>query len=244
MMTKEEESQSSIMERILRSVSLSNDTEYALKAVFREFDFKYYSFHLQAIQFSDVENPFVRTNYPPEWVSRYLLRNYITMDPVAREGFKRVIPFDWRELNIDEKARVVMEDARKHALGRHGYSIPVVDRDARRSLFSFTSDLEDEAWDDFILINRETLAEVASAVHRRALVEALGDVPDLPALGPRELECLMWTARGKDYLDIAEILGISGHTVRGYLKSARFKLECVTLPQAVAKALKLGLIRV
>jgi DNA-binding CsgD family transcriptional regulator len=38
------------------------------------------------------------------------------------------------------------------------------------------------------------------------------------------------------------ILNISSHTARDYLKSARFKLDCVTSAQAVSKAVKLGLL--
>jgi DNA-binding CsgD family transcriptional regulator len=52
----------------------------------------------------------------------------------------------------------------------------------------------------------------------------------------------MWTAKGKAHTDIAVILGLSEHTIRGYLKDARMKLDCVTLAQAVSKASALGLI--
>lgn len=231
-------------DELLDKISLSSDVSSALDVIFRVFGLKHYVFHLGTLQIADFEKPYIRTNYPPEWVSHYLMNDYINIDPVAKEGFRRLIPFDWRELTLDAEAMVVMQQAQKHDLGCQGYSIPVIDRDARRSLFSLTSDLDDGEWDAFISENREMLAEAAMAIHRRALTEVLGEAGDMPTLGPRELECLTWTARGKDYLDIAEILGISGHTVRGYLKSARFKLECVTLPQAVARAQKLGLIKV
>jgi DNA-binding CsgD family transcriptional regulator len=39
------------------------------------------------------------------------------------------------------------------------------------------------------------------------------------------------------------ILGISFHTARDYLKSARHKLDSVTSAQAVSKAVKLGLLK-
>jgi DNA-binding CsgD family transcriptional regulator len=37
-------------------------------------------------------------------------------------------------------------------------------------------------------------------------------------------------------------LNISPHTVRDYLKSVHYKLDCVTSAQAVSKAVKLGLL--
>lgn len=231
-------------DELLDHVNSAANTHHALEETRCFFGYKYYAFRLGVLQMSEVARPFIRTNYPAEWVSRYLLNDYVGIDPVVREGFTRLVPFDWCELSLDEDAMVVRTEARGFDLGRRGYTIPVIDRNARRSVFSFTSDLDDRAWDDFIATNREILTEVAVAVHRHALMEAPGAGDEMPVLGPRELECLTWTAKGKDYLDIAAILGISGHTVRGYLKSARFKLECVTLPQAVARAQKFGLIRV
>ena len=63
-----------------------------------------------------------------------------------------------------------------------------------------------------------------------------------PPLSPREIECLSWTAQGKDASTISEILEISEHTVRDYLKSAKYKLSCGTIAQAVFEATKLRLI--
>ena len=51
-----------------------------------------------------------------------------------------------------------------------------------------------------------------------------------------------WTAEGKVHTEIAIILNLSEHTVRGYLKDARIKLDSVSLAQAVSKAASLGLI--
>jgi DNA-binding CsgD family transcriptional regulator len=65
---------------------------------------------------------------------------------------------------------------------------------------------------------------------------------DRPHLTNRELECLRWVARGKDTSEIAIILNISPHTARFYLKSARYKLDCVSSAQTVSKAVKLGLL--
>ncbi|HMN87002.1 MAG TPA: LuxR C-terminal-related transcriptional regulator, partial [Bauldia sp.] len=63
-------------------------------------------------------------------------------------------------------------------------------------------------------------------------------------LSAREVEVLHWKSLGKDATEIATILDISPHTVRDYIKSARFKLDCVTSAQAVSKAVKLGLLTI
>jgi DNA-binding CsgD family transcriptional regulator len=62
-------------------------------------------------------------------------------------------------------------------------------------------------------------------------------------LTDRETDCLNWTAAGKTSAEIAEILGLSEHTVNHYLNRAAKKLDTVNRTQAVAKALRVGLIK-
>ena len=47
----------------------------------------------------------------------------------------------------------------------------------------------------------------------------------------------------QSYREIAEILGLSEHTINHYLNRATKKLDAVNRTQAVAKALRLGLIK-
>lgn len=63
-----------------------------------------------------------------------------------------------------------------------------------------------------------------------------------PLLSPRERECLQWTAAGKTTWEIAGILEISQNTIDGYIASATKKLGAVNRTQAVAEALRRGLI--
>lgn len=61
-------------------------------------------------------------------------------------------------------------------------------------------------------------------------------------LSRRESECLAWAAQGKTYTEIAMLVGISFGSVKSYLDSARYKLDAVNLPHAVALAITYGLI--
>ena len=63
-----------------------------------------------------------------------------------------------------------------------------------------------------------------------------------PELTPRELQVLQLLATGLETRLIAQEVGISVHTCRGHVKSIRAKLEAHTQLEAVAKALKYGLI--
>lgn len=233
---------SDLLQRAYAAVDHADDVQAAIEKIRDIFELHHCVFHLGQTQIDTLDRPFVKTTYPDSWVSRYLLRGYVNVDPVAREGFARMLPFNWQDLEFGEEQAEMMMDAVQHDVGNSGYSIPIIDRQARRSLFSVTSKLVGDEWKDYLDMKSSDLQEVAHRVHRRALSEVFDEVDPLPPLGPREIECLTWTARGKDYTVIAEILGLSGHTVRGYLKSARFKLECATLPQAVARAVSLKII--
>ena len=61
-------------------------------------------------------------------------------------------------------------------------------------------------------------------------------------LSERELECLQWAGDGCKSEAIADRLGLSVHTVNAYLGSATAKLDSVNRIQAIAKAIRLGLI--
>ena len=61
-------------------------------------------------------------------------------------------------------------------------------------------------------------------------------------LAPREREALQWAAEGKTDWEIGEVMGISAHGVDFHLRSARTKLGTTNRTQAVATALRRGLI--
>jgi len=61
-------------------------------------------------------------------------------------------------------------------------------------------------------------------------------------LNKNERKCLLWCACGKTSNEIAEILGLSEHTVNHYFILASQKLGVTNRAQAVARAIKLGII--
>lgn len=63
-----------------------------------------------------------------------------------------------------------------------------------------------------------------------------------PRLSPRERECLQWACRGKSSSDIGVILGLSPRTVDSYLEKVCAKLGVRTRVEAVAGAVRAGII--
>lgn len=196
------------------------------------------TYHLAQTTISQLDSVYVRTTYSAEWVSRYLQRNYVEIDPVLKEGVQRQLPFDWSELDICEAALPLFEDAVAYGLGPSGYSIPIVDKNFRRALLSINSFETGDAWSDRVNRHKAAWVDAAFIIHGMAMIEIHGTNDQALHLSRREIECLTLAAHGKDHKDIAAILGISGHTVQGYLKSARHKLGCVNIPQAIAEAIR------
>jgi len=193
----------------------------------------------------DAQNkPYVRTNYPDAWVSHYLLNDYVRIDPVLHMAERIAGPFCWSTIKPQGQQVEMMEQAVKHGLGQTGFSVRHIDAIGRRSVLSFNANAArgGTTWAPYLDEMRDGLINLAHAVHHIALNEIYGDHEPLPQLSRREIECLKWTAAGKAHTDIAIILDLSEHTIRGYLKDARMKLDCVTLAQAVSRAASLGLI--
>ncbi|MEP2981562.1 MAG: LuxR family transcriptional regulator [Lentilitoribacter sp.] len=222
----------------------AKDVEKALYLIRDHYPVGHCTYHLaQTITIEqNVDAPFVRTTYPSDWVARYLLKDYVKIDPVLKEGMLRALPFDWSEIEPDKDAIELLVEFQSHGLGAGGYSIPITDKVGRRALFSLNSHKNEDAWDSIVEQFKEDWLELSQTLHKKAINELYGDVDPAPVLSRRELQTLHWTAMGKDYKDIAIILDVSEHTVRTYMRTARFKLNCSTMAQAVAKATKLRLI--
>jgi LuxR family transcriptional regulator, quorum-sensing system regulator CciR len=73
------------------------------------------------------------------------------------------------------------------------------------------------------------------------LLPTLGEVPTLSS---REAEVLIWVARGKSNASIAEILGISAHTVDAHLRRVFLKLGVADRISAALRGLGFGLISI
>ena len=66
---------------------------------------------------------------------------------------------------------------------------------------------------------------------------------EFPVLSARQVECLIWAARGKTRFETASILGIGNATVKEHIKEAVRKLDASNTTQAVAIACMRGFIR-
>ena len=214
---------------------------YALHILEAGYEIEFSTYHLALTIADVVDTPYVRTTYHDAWVARYLLRGYVKVDPIVREGLIRQMAFDWREVEVPQAAHEFLLDAQEHGVGANGYSIPIVDK-KRRALFSLNSRKPADEWSKLVRMHCHEWLELAFLIHRKAVFELHGEHDPVPQLGPREKECLHWSALGKTNDEIAEILGLSMHTTQRYLMSARHKLGAASTTSATALAIQLRLI--
>jgi DNA-binding NarL/FixJ family response regulator len=102
-----------------------------------------------------------------------------------------------------------------------------------------------------VLLKDAPLPEVIHAL--RAILSGAGYVDatvayveepaDQPQLSEREQDVLAFVADGLSYAEIGEQLEIGAETARTHLKKASLRLGALTRTHAVAKALRLGLIK-
>ena len=187
--------------------------------------------------------PFVKTTYPEKWVNHYLQHNLMHSDPVVRHSFNSEKPFFWSEVKLTNDEQLMMLKAISFGLSSVGYSVPTKDVGPYRGLFSINADKNaDGDWEKIVVQDEIQWKEVALKIHKMAREEVDPGNEYTYHFSKREMECLYLIADGKTYREVANIFGISEHTVRGYFRSLRFKLNCVTLAQVVGKAKTLGLI--
>ena len=187
-------------------------------------------------------DPFLAVTYSSEWVEHYKERRFVEIDPVIQTGFRRLLPLDWDGFaRTDARVKTLFGEAAEFGLGKKGFSIPIHGRHGDRGLFSISCDLTDRDWTRKKLLYLRDFQVIATHIHDKVL-RLEGNWPPYTRLSPRELECLLWIAEGKTAWECAVILGISQHTVRCYLESARHKLKATSNTHAVSIAYRTGLL--
>lgn len=181
--------------------------------------------------------------FPAGWVDRYLGQDYWHIDPVIRRIECDFSPFLWSEAApfAREEHSVVVErmfgEASEFNL-KAGIAVPMITLDgaiAAVSLGGEAVDLPPAA--------RGMISMVSAFAIARAI--GLGDRERKgkhPRLTPREVECVKWAADGKTEWEISAILKVSEHTADKHLANAHRKLGAANRAQAVANAIRWGLI--
>jgi LuxR family quorum sensing-dependent transcriptional regulator len=181
------------------------------------------------------------SGWDPTWLEHYLAEDYFQVDPIARRLRTTETAFVWSETlaaeEIDPAGRRVLDEAAEIGM-RDGFCIPLFDVGGRRAALSLAAERVELSPGERSLLQLVGL-HAQTCVHR--LLDS-GRRRDGAQLSPRERECLQWTAVGKTSWETSSILGLSQSTTDGYIASAARKLGATNRIQAVAEAIRRGLI--
>ncbi|KPF45681.1 helix-turn-helix transcriptional regulator [Rhizobium sp. G187] len=182
------------------------------------------------------------TNWPSDLISEFDQVGLLAGSPVLAHLRRASIPFRYDVERSDLK-----RDAQTAAVSRalftrfrmnRGAYFPVHDASGARGAISLSGDRQPFTNDEMKDLTYLSIFVFNQLAEIRELDSRNSDM-----LTERELDCLNWTAAGKTSVEIAEILTLSEHTINHYLNRATKKLDAVNRTQAVAKALRLGLIK-
>jgi DNA-binding CsgD family transcriptional regulator len=198
--------------------------------------------NLPPITSFDLQGNTIITSWPAELLSIYDQEGLMVNSPVLRRLRTSTLPFfhDTSRSNWprdDGKTGVVATLFERFRMMRCAY-FPTHEPSGARGAVSFAGDRE-----PFTPVEMRELSYIAIHVFDRLAEIRNLDTRMTDTLTDREIDCLNWTAAGKTSAEIAEILDLSEHTVNHYLNRATKKLDTVNRTQAVAKALRIGLIK-
>lgn len=161
-------------------------------------------------------------NYPDDWERWFDDQHLGPNDPVHRASHRTSVGFAWTSLGtlipLTARDKEILASARIRGIG-DGFTVPAhVPGEAHGSV-SFAAEagtLLDRAHFPLLQLAGAFAFEAARRIRRTR-----EPLPSPPRLTERQLECLMWAARGKSDWEISVILGLSHETVIDHLKQAR-----------------------
>jgi LuxR family transcriptional activator of conjugal transfer of Ti plasmids len=188
------------------------------------------------------------SSYPKRWTDHYFQEGYDQIDPVLQKP-RIVAPMalwdgrDGRSAKSPRERRM-FDDALSFRI-RTGLTIQIPAGQSQFAAFTLAVDDRSLGLDHFIESSQDLLHMMGINYH--AHVRARIDLADFSSrrgipLTHRERQCLAWTSDGRTMQDIAQLLGVSPRGVKFHLDNARRNLSALTLPHAVALALRQGLL--
>lgn len=193
--------------------------------------------------YGDTNYPAIEFGMPAAFKEMYIHEKLFLNNPLPRLSLSRVEPFYWSDaqaLDALRPAEIAYLDKLKDAGVWPGIAFQVFGPEARNAAVGMCFE------PDAPRLSPDALAEfqlASQSAHQRFC--ALTDGPKSPyaRLSPRELEVLRWTAQGKSNSVMADIMGISRHTVDTITRRMFEKLEVTDRTRAAVRGISSGLLR-
>lgn len=184
------------------------------------------------------------STYDASYVALYQREFTPLRDRAFQICFRNLLPLDWDEARrSDETIEPIHALAESFGVGRHGISFPIREPGVGDAMFSVNFACEDRHWNE---IRSRLVNDVHLFAHyfhlRMKTVIAMQAATAEFDLSPREREVLLWAAEGKTAWETAQLLKVSERAVNLYASNAMNKLRAKTKTQAVAIAVRNGVL--
>lgn len=186
-------------------------------------------------------SPFVlMTTWPDDMLKGYDQAELILGSPVIKHLRDSTNPFAYDIISTnstrhDGKAQIAVSLFGQYGMPRGAY-FPAHNPMGQRGALAFGGSRSALTHMEMAELNA-----IANLAFTKVLELRVDDRSNI-SLSRREVECLSWASAGKTSVEISEILGLSEYTVNHYLNRATRKLDAVNRVQAVAKAIRAGLL--
>ncbi len=190
--------------------------------------------------FATGENPAVLCHsYSPDWVSQYTTEELYKADFVYTRAGKHRLPFSWDEPWLSS----ILTPAENRVRGKaraaglvYGFTVPIVVPGERLASCSHASRT------GFDSDSLPAVHMMALFFHEglRRLSKNRRTVPVAPKLTHRQKHILTYVAEGKSTESIANILGLSRHTIDEHVEAVLQKYAVGSRIQAVVRAVQDG----
>lgn len=179
---------------------------------------------------------------PEDLVNTYVEERHYLSNPMLRHALNSVEPFYFDEVtlrnDLDGPEAAFLERVRGLDL-LNGLGIQVFGPNGRNGYCGLGLRPGVTRIDPADVRNIQWVCQLAHLRYCGMLQSTFGPVPHL---SEREAEVLSWVARGKSNSSIAEILGISVHTVDAHLRRIYLKLGVFDRISAAVRGIGIGLI--
>lgn len=215
-----------------------------LNAYLSTLSFEFFSYHITAAHLRrlNLEAGFIYNNFPPDWVAHYLAKGYYAYDPIILTASVHENPFHWFKVgeitDLTPEQKAYLEDLAAWGF-KDGIAVPIFSAKSTTAYFGAGSKTRNLALG---LVDLTQVQYACSFTHKR-YVELHGAFDgEVPHLTKRETEVLTWIAKGKSTGVIAEVLGVTEHTVDTLTRRIYQKMGVKDRVSAALKGVGAGLI--
>jgi LuxR family transcriptional activator of conjugal transfer of Ti plasmids len=179
----------------------------------------------------------VISDYPAEWLDRYISNQYTKIDPTVSIARVTDNPFTWaysREIITNTKAlNQYWGEASEFNL-KNGVSFPLEDMANLTGFgFSLVDEKDSNLWlkhhkSELVVLTRLFHFKFSQLTQRTKQLDVFNNI------SARELECAQWLSTGLTAMKVAHKMNITERTVRYHLGQLKRKLNLQTKEEIIA----------